>query len=312
MAAIMTEWESTGPLPDEEHLKALWHAEIESLERSLAEGEELSRRREASMLPLMEASGLSQGDISERLEESADRSRRSLEESEPQLAKSPIDFEALHEQELSIVLANAERMEGHNPGWGGVIRKPLLNGYLMWWGDRPFEKPSVTFNPGARRFEPRAHAWGKGWWYEDKTALSAFFLYRLTPPSWGHLHIHTGLWLHGYYSLYSDDEWWKGERALAEVETFVRAHQGRWRSRQLQRRWHMSGDELNPTRYGRIDRLCEHIYAVHVSAGADVHIMVGVHLRCEGRASGGRALLDFSRGADNYVYSPYVFWFLHR
>ena len=111
MATVMTEFESTEPNPDEEHLKALWQAEINNLEASLAEEEEYSQRRRAQIWPLIEASGLSEEGIAQWVEEDTDLSRKSLEAAKPQLMEPPFDIEALHEQDVQLARANEELME---------------------------------------------------------------------------------------------------------------------------------------------------------------------------------------------------------
>lgn len=308
MATIMTEWKSTKPNPDEKHLKALWQEEIKNLERSLAEEGKASRRRQANILPLVKASGFSQGDIAERLKEGAELSRKSLKVVERQLAKPPINFKALHEQDLDLAKANADRMEGHNPCWQGFIWNPSYGGGWWSWNGEAEEVPNVTFDFGAKRFDPRAQAWGEGWWDGDWSDLHGYFAFKLTPPSWGHLRIWTWPWLHGYYCLYSDDEWWNSEYARARLYTWVDVHQNFWRGRQYRLNFSMGGDELHPTRCGRIDRQYGHYYSTNVGAGDTVTIRVGAKLYCYARASGGQSRLNFQSGAGNYVYVPYVYW----
>jgi hypothetical protein len=74
----------------------------------------------------------------------------------------------------------------------------------------------------------------------------------------------------------------------------------------------MGGDELHPTRYGRIDGQYANSYYMNVGANDTVTIRVGVQLYCYARASGGRSKLDFRAGAANYVHIPYVYWYLHH
>lgn len=312
MATIMTEWKSTKPNPDEKHLKTLWQEEIKNLERSLADEGEASRRRQANTLPLLKATGLSQGDIARHLKEDADLSRKSLKEVEQQLAKPPVDFAALHKLDLELARANAKRIEGHNPSWQDWIWDPSYGGGWWAWNGEAEEVPDVTFNVGANRFDPRVQAWGEGWWDADFSRMHAYLAFTFSPPSWGHLHIHTYPWLHGYYSLYSNDAWYKSEYARAEVDTWVDVHQNFWRSRQYQRRFTLAGDELHPERSGRRDaQYGDHFYT-NVGENDTVTIRVGVRLYCRAKASGGRSRLNFQTGAANYVYVPYVYWYLHH
>lgn len=312
MARIITEFKSTKPNPDEEHLKTLWQAEIRNLEMSFAEEEEASQRRKANTLPLLKAVGFSKEKIDQLLKEDKDLSRKSLEKAERKVAEPPIDFKPLHEQDLELAQANAERIKGHNPSWSGVIFNASYGG---WWGDyngETEEKPGVTLNVGAKRFDPRAQAWGEGWWDADHSRVYAYLAFKFTPPSWGHLHIYTYPWLHGYYILYSNDSWYKGEYARAEVDTWVHVHQNYWRPRQSERRFTMAGDELHPERSGRIDRWYGHHYYTNVGVSDPVTIRVGVRLYCRAKASGGRSRLNFQAGGANYVYVPYIYWYLHH
>jgi hypothetical protein len=308
----MTEWQSTEPNPDEEYLQALWKAEIRSFERSIVEEGKASRRRQANTLPLLKGGGLSQGGVAKLLKEDADLSRRSLKEVEQQLVKPPIDFETFHKQDLELAQANAERIEGHNPSWQGFIWAPGYGGAWWEWNGEAEEVPGVTFNVGASRVDPRVQAWGEGWWDADFSRMHAYLAFRFRPPSWGHLHIHTYPWLHGYYSLYSNDAWYKGEYARAEVDTWVDAHQNFWRARQYRRRFTLGGDELHPERSDRIDGQYGHHYFTNVGANDTTTVRVGVRLYSRAKASGGRSKLNFQAGGANYVYVPYVFWYLHH
>ena len=118
--------------------------------------------------------------------------------------------------------------------------------------------------------------------------------------------------MHGYYSLYSNDAWYKGESARAEVDTWADVHQNYWRARQYRRRFTMAGDELHPERSDRIDRQYGNHYYTNVGASDTVTIRVGVRLYCHAKASGGRSRLNFQTGGADYVYVPYVYWYLHN
>jgi hypothetical protein len=74
----------------------------------------------------------------------------------------------------------------------------------------------------------------------------------------------------------------------------------------------MAGDELHPERSDRIDRQYGISFYTNVGERDVVTTRVGVRLYCYARASGGRSRLDFQTGAANYVYVPYVYWYLHQ
>ena len=312
MAKLITEYKSTKPNPDEEHLKALWQAEIKSLERSIAEEPKASKRLKTNTLPLLKASGLSQGDINKLIKEDKDLSKKSLKEAEREIVKPPIDFKVLHKQDLKLAQDNAKRIKSHNPSWSGYIWNPSYGGWWSSWNGETEEVPNVTFNLGANRFDPRAQSWGEGWYDADFSEIHAYLAFQFNPPSWGHLHIHTYPWLHGYYSLYSNDTWYKSEYARAKVDTWVQVHQDYWETRQYNRRFTMSGYELHPERSDRIDsRYGEHYY-LNVGERDRVTIRVGIRLYCRAKANGGRSRLNFQAGAANYIYVPYVYWYLHN
>lgn len=312
MATIKTKWESTEKNPDEEHLRALWESEVKDFERSLAGEEDTSRLRQKNMAPLLKASQLSEADISGLLKAGAERSRTALRAAEAQVAKPPIDFNALHERDLALAKRHAEQIGPGNPSWQGFVFNPSYGGAWWEWNGEAEEVPNITFNVGANRFDPRTQSWGEGWFDGDFSRMHGYLAFRFTPPSWGHLHVHVYPWLHGYYSLYSNDEWYNSEYARAEVDTWVDAHQNFWRGRSYSRRFTLAGDELHPSRDGRIDGQYAHSYFTDVGEGDTVTVRVGARLYSYARASGGRSRLNFQAGNANYVYVPYVYWYLHH
>jgi len=312
MSIIITEFKSTKPNPDEEHLKTLWQAEIKNLEMSFAEEEEVSKRRKVNTLPLLKAVGFSEEKINQLLKEDKELSVKSLKMAERQVIEPPINFKPLHEQDLELAQTNAKLIKSHNPYWWGYIFQASYGGGWWAYNGEGEEIPKVTFQVGSNRFDPRAQAWGEGWWDADFSEIHAYLAFTFRPPSWGHLHISTYPWLHGYYSLYSNDTWYKSEYARAEVDTWVDIHQNYWRSRQYRRRFTMSGYELHPDRSGRIDAQYVDSSYTNVGENDTVTIRVGVRLYCKAKANGGRSKLNFQAGGANYVYVPYVYWYLHQ
>jgi hypothetical protein len=313
MADIKTVWESTEPNPDEGHLKALWDDEVKGQNKSFAEEKKHSKKRQERIEPLIKSSAFSKEQLKKLAKESKDNSKKSLEEAEKQLVKPPVDFTVLHQKDMELTESIAKKTKSPgNPHWQGYIMSPSCGGWWSCWNGESEEIPNVTFNLGAKRFDPRAQSWGEGWWDSDFSETHAYLTFRFRPPSWGHLHIHVCPWVHGYYSLYSNDEWYNGEYAKSVLKTWVDLHQNFWRSRQYRTRFALAGDELHPTRSGRIDSRYCHIYYTSVGESDMVTIRVGVNLYCRARASGGRARLDFQAGAANYIYVPYVYWYLHH
>lgn len=313
MARLMTEFKSTKPNPDEKHLKALWQAEIKCLKSSLAAEKETAQRKKTNVLPVVKGSGLKQADITKLLEKGKSLSQKSQKAAERLMTKPAVNVDLLHRQDLKLAKANAKLMNPRgNPSWSGYIWNPSYGGWWKSWNGESEEVPIISFNFGAKRFDPQAQAWGEGWYDGDWSKLHGYFAYKFNPPSWGHLHIYTYPWLHGYYNMYSDDEWYNSEYARADLHTWVDAYQHFWRARQYRLIFRRGGDELHPTQYGRIDGQYGNSYYANVGASDTVTIRVGVHLYCYARASGGRSKLDFRSGAANYVHIPYVYWYLHH
>lgn len=302
-----------GSNPDEAFLNKEIEAENRLIENELRRSEEHVKVQRARNEPLMATVGLDNQKTGEQMRDARTRSEDVLLESERLLQKPSLDIEAMHKQDLDLAKANAERMESPgNPHWQGFIWNSSYGGY--WWSrnGEAEETPSCTFNIAADRFDPKAQAWGEGWYDGDYSRIDAYLAFKFTPPSWGHLHIQTKPWFHGYYSLYSDDEWYNSEFAKAEMHSWVGVHQNFWRPTDATRRFALSGQEIHPTRAGRIDRQYHHSYTTNVGAGDPVTIRVGARLYDEARASGSHSKLNFQTGAGNYIYVPYVYWYLHH
>ncbi|UCE66320.1 MAG: hypothetical protein JSU85_16005, partial [Candidatus Zixiibacteriota bacterium] len=277
MPKVETEWKSSEASPDEEHLKSVWNEEVKNLERSLAHTEEASKRRKARTEPLIKAVGLSNADIEKLLKEDRDRSEKALAEAESALAKPPFDIEALHEKDLKLARANAELTKGPgNPSWSGYIWKPSYGGKWMNYNGEAEEIPSASWDTANNRIDPRAQSWGEGWWDWDFSQIHAYLAFTFRPPSWGHLHIHTYPWLHGWYSLYSDDNWYNTVYARAELDTWAQVHQNFWRSIQYQRRFTKAGYEIHPEAEDRIDRQYGVHFYTNVGESDTVTIRIGV------------------------------------
>jgi hypothetical protein len=312
MPNIKSKWESTDKVPDEEFLKGQWKKELELEEKTEALAEESAKRKNESKSnkKLIEAAGL---DERKHKKEDKERSRKALRDSAEILAKPSVDIEKVHKDELDLAKKNAGRLESPgNPHWQGFLFNASYGGWCSSWNGESEEVPHVSFDVGAKRFDPRVQAYGEGWYDSDYSRIDAYLAFTFRPPSWGRLIVRTYPWLHGFYNLYSDDTWYKSEYARAELDTWVQVHQNFWRYRQSYRRFTMGGYELHPTRYGRFDSSYYHYYSVDVGTTDTVTIRVGVNLYCRGKACGGRSILDFRSGAANFVYVPYIYWYLYQ
>lgn len=308
---IRSDWKSDTPNPDEAFLKSQHDVEIKNLERSLAVADERAKRRRQNMEPLIGASGLKPRQIDDLIKESRGRSRKVEAEADRHLAKPSFDVEALHRQELDLVKDIDQKMPS-TASWQGYIFSASYCGY--WWDyeGETEEVPSITCDSAHNRVDPRTQAYGEGWFDGDHSRAHAYVAFRFSPPSWGHLHVRVCPWLHGYYSLYSDDEWYNSEFASAQLHTWVDLHQNYWRSRDYRLRFSLGGDELHPTRSGRIDgQYCQYYYT-DVGESDPVTIRAGVRLYDYARAGGSHSKLNLQAGSANYVYVPYVYWYLHR
>lgn len=310
MKKIMSKWESEKPVPDEAGLKKRWEAETKNLQASLAQEDESSKRKRANLEPIVKASKF---DLDKQAQESKRISRESFKRAEPLIAEPPFDIEALHRQDLDLAKEVANRYKGPgNPYWWGYIWSPSYGGWWSSWNGETEEVPNISFDTANERFDPRTQAWGEGWFDGDFSELHGYLAFTFNPPSWGHLQVYVYPWFHGYYSLYSDDEWYNSEYARAEVDSWIDLYQNFWRSRSYVRRFTLAGDELHPTRYGRIDTNYRHVYYTDVGERDSTTIRVGARLYSYARASGGHSILNFQAGSANYILVPYVYWYLYQ
>jgi hypothetical protein len=310
---ITSAWQSDIPNPDEEFLKAEFEAETESLERSATAESDYSKRKQARLEPLVRATNLSGRDIDRMNKQAKLASRSSLQRAVSQVIDPSLDLEALHTKDLEVAKSVAKDLTpGGNPYWQGFVWSPSYGGWWHNWNGEGEEVPYTVVNVSSERIDSRTQAYGEGWWDGDYSRAHGYLAFRFNPPSWGHLHIHVYPWFHGYYSLYSNDEWYNSEYAKAVVDSWIDIHQNFWRSRQYVRRFTLAGDELHPTRWGRIDAQYSQSYYTNVGAGDTVTIRVGAHLYSYARAGGSHSVLNFIDGSGNYVLVPYVYWYLHR
>jgi hypothetical protein len=314
VSIVRTEWKSSKPNPDEELLKESWRAELDAMEKLMAEEGNLARRQQNALLPLLRASGLGEGDLELALAESRQLSRQSLKETEPLVMKPSLDIARMHDQDLELVKSIAAKIvaPAKATAWSGYVMHPECHGHQTCWNGEAEEVPYASEDPGTNRMEVRTQAFGEGWWDADSSDASAYLTFRITPPSWGQLDVYACVWAHGYYNLFADDSWYKGEYASATMQTWMDLHQNFWRPRSSRTRFHRGGDELHPLNYGRIDERYMHGYHTAVGEGDIVTLRVGGRLRSQARASGGRSILDFRSGSANHVYVPYVHWRLRQ
>lgn len=310
---IKTTFESETPIPDVAEQKALNAQEVEALKGQFAGEEKAVGRREKNLKPLIQAAGWSDRELKGQLKAAATNSRGAIREAKAAVAKPSLDVDAMHKRDLYLAKQTAEKLESPgNPHWQGYVWSASGCGAWWNWNGESEETPQYSCNLGAERVDIRTQAFGEGWFDSDFSQLHGFLQFHLTPPSWGHLHVYTYPWLHGWYSLYSNDEWWNSEYAEVELDTWVDIHQNFWRPRTYRRRLTIRGDELHPTRFGRVDSSFGHAYFTNVGARDRVTIRVGARLYSRAKASGTHAILDFRGGAGNYVYVPYVYWYLHN
>jgi hypothetical protein len=310
MKTLKSNWESEKPVPDDGQLKEQWEAELKILRASIAQEDESSKRKMANREPLIKVSKF---DPDAQAKESKRISKESFRRAEAMIAKPPMDIEALHNKDLDLAKSIARLKEGPgNPSWWGYIWSAGYGGSWSSCNGESEEVPSVTFTTLNNRFDPRTQAWGEGWFDGDYSELHGYLAFTFNPPSWGHLHLYVYPWFHGYYSLYSDDEWYNSEYARAEVDSWLDLYQNFWRGRSYIRRFTLAGDEIHPTRYGRFDTNYSHYYFTDVGQGDLTTIRVGIRIYSYARASGSHSILNFQAGTGNYILVPYVYWYLHH
>lgn len=309
---IRKEWESTEENPDQKWLEQEFDAKLKLRDQYFKEERSMEQQREQDMAALLQAGGIDYEEMPARIADSKIASAKSLEDVKPLLMKPAMKIEALHEQDMKLVKANIEKMKAEKVKMNGFLLKPVYGGAWKSWNGEGEEIPSATIDTAKNRVDLRTQAFGEGWWDGDFSEVHGYLAFRFTPPTWGQLHVHAFPWLHGFYSLYADDTWYKSEKASAKICTWIDVHQNFWRTRNYTTRFHMSGDEIHPTRYGRMDYQYAHGYHTPVGEGDPVTIRVGVRLHSYGKASGGRSTLDFQAGNANYVKVPYLYWKLEQ
>jgi hypothetical protein len=310
---IRTEWQTTEPNPDEEQLKEEYGARLKARDQYFKEEMMMEQQREQDIAVLLRAGGIDYEEMPGRIADSKIASTKSLEDVAPLLMKPPMDIEALHAQDMQLVQANAQKLATKKAKpMSGFLLDPVYAGNWKSWNGEAEEIPSATTDTAQNRVDLRTQAFGEGWWDADYSEVHGYLAFRFTPPTWGQLHVYAYPWLHGYYSLYADDTWYKTEQAEAKVSTWIDVHQSFWRTRSYATRLRISGDEMHPTRYGRMDDQYAHGFHTQVGEGDPVTIRVGARLFSYGKASGGRSTLDFQAGNANYIHVPYLYWRLEH
>lgn len=240
---IKKEWKSEKPNPDEKSLKAEFEAETKAFEQSAAAEKAQSRRKQANIDPLIEASGFSMEDINRKNNQAKSDSKASLQKDEPQLLKPLFDIEARHSQDQALAKRMSDQLSPKgNPFWYGFITSPRYASKSILYKGEAEEVPSVTFDTSNNCFDPRAQAWGEKSWAWDFSRIDAYLAFKFNPPSWGLLRVYVPLWLHGYYHLYSGAQWYNNGFAMVDVFTWVDCHQNFWRNRQNLRRFSVGGE----------------------------------------------------------------------
>lgn len=313
MATVKSVWERTEENPNEGQLKKIWDSEVAALENAYSQEKQDVQRMEKNLEPLIKAGGFTTPQVTQLTNESRENSKKFFLDMDRQLITPPVNIEELHDADMRQMKMNAEQMTVQTATvWQGIIFNASYGGWCTAWNGEAEEVPNVTLNISQKRIDPRTQAWGEGLCDADFSQASAYLAFKFNPPSWGHLHVYVRPWVHGYYILHSNDTWYKQEYAAAKLNTWVDMYQNFWRGKQRIEQFNMAGDELNPQIAQRIDTQSIHNYSTQVGQGDTVTIRVGVDLYCRGRASGGRAQLNFQSGNANYVYVPHVHWVLHH
>jgi hypothetical protein len=306
---IRTDWQTTEPNPDEEVLREEIGAKLKLRDTYFKEEMMMEQQREQDIAVLLRAGGLDYEEMPRMIADSKLASRRSLEEVAPLLMQPIKDVQTLHEKDMQQVKANLKLLKGlKTKPMSGFLFDPIYGGAWKSWNGETEEIPAATTDTATNKVDLRTQAFGEGWWDADYSEVHGYLAFRFTPPTWGQLHVYAYPWLHGFYNLYADDTWYKSEKAEAKISTWVDVHQNFWRTRNYATRFHMTGSELHPTRYGRMDHQYAHGFHTPVGEGDPVTIRVGVRLFSYGKASGGRSTLDFHAGNANYVKIPYLYW----
>ncbi|MBN1188805.1 MAG: hypothetical protein JXA46_03555 [Dehalococcoidales bacterium] len=305
------EWKTETPNPDENLLKA--EAEAETEESSIVMEASYVRDKDKNIESLIKASGLSKQDLNRKSKESENASRASLRKNSPLLLRSPFDIDARHNQDIELAKRTSDLIKSKGDTcWQGYIWNACNCGYWSEFNGESEEVPSIKCNKAKNLVEPKAQAFGEGWYDTDFSKIHAYLSFSFSPPSWGGLQITANPWVHGYYYLYSDDDWYNDVYAYVVFTPWIQIHQNVWRPRNYYPGLVCGGQEIHPVRYGRIDKQYSYSYFTQVGEKDTVTISIGVYLYCKARASGSLSVLDFKTGDANYIYIPYIHWSLYQ
>lgn len=311
---IKASQKSTEINPDEDFLNALIDRENDCLRASISEEPIGVKRKLDNLKPVLETAKMTPAMINEEIKHRSLLAKTALTRAMPLISEPAVDIEALHKQDLQLAEELGKKLESPgNPHWQGFIWNPAYAGAWWTYNGEGEEKPGYQFWSGPKNVDIKSQAYGEGWFDGDYSKIHGYLGFKLhNLPSWGILRIYVPIWVHGYYSLYSNDEWWNSEYARATLHTWVDVHQNFWRPRQYAKRFNMQGDELHPTRYGRIDTYYPHTYRTTVGSSDTVTIRAGALTDCYARAGGTHSILNLLSGNANYIYIPYIYWYLYH
>jgi len=296
-------------IPDQELLKREWEAELKYQELSFEAGQEPLKRRQENHKILIEKLGL---DVESQFKQEKIFSEKFIKETEAKLLKPPFDIEALHKEDLKSAKAHEKQM-GKSVIMGNIWSAAGGGGWTTWTSGDPADTSYYLINAGARKIDAKAHATGDGYGFDlDFSRVNAWLTFYVTPPVWGLLTIKATIYLHGSYSLYSNDTSYTFGMAVTTVDTWIRMATAGGGPTSYDKKRHLTiaGQELHPTYCGRVDAKKTQTLSYEVEAGEQVHILVGVLLYCSAQAAGSQALLDFYSGSANHVYIPNITWYL--
>lgn len=310
MTKPVTDWKVEGELPDEEHLKALWKAEMEIDQARHAAGLEQAKFRRASLEPLIKASGI---EIETAREKARTHRKSHLGKIDKELGAPRIDIEALHKQHRELAMADFERRKDSPTGEqktfvvpGTVVAEGIIDNASSggsWWSrnGESEEDPVAGVNYAIQHLDPRAQAYGE-WLDKDWSKVHAYLTFTFRPPKWGTLGVNATPWFHGYWSE-EDSHWWDWGSGTASASGWIDVHQNSWRGRQYFPIW-----QLAARRSGRVDTSLYQHYQTNVSARDRVTIRVGVYLRASAEGAGSHAKVNFRKGTGNYIDIPWISW----
>ncbi|MEW5801372.1 MAG: hypothetical protein AB1847_04625 [bacterium] len=150
----------------------------------------------------------------------------------------------------------------------------------------------------------KGSGWGWGAYGHVPYANQAIWWYSWVPPETGTYWIYAGMYYHGFYILYADDNWYTSKNAEVHAFTDIEAHQYYWHGKKEIRIIDRGNDNISES--SNLSGSSIWSFNEHFGAGDTVLFKVRFALDTDARGDGSYAELNFSTGKANYIGAPIV------